>query len=598
MPIQKLPLAKGLGKDYRNANYVDLLPVNMLATPKEVLESSGYLRSFPGVEKVADVAGASRGAQFNTVQNLPYRVAGGVLYKGDEIRGDVDGAERVSLAHSTTSHAVSAEGVMTLYRYDGTNKVLDNWPERIVEKEGYTRTVKEWTHTAGNDDFIHFTIDDIDGETTITITPKTAVGSVGTAIDIPEFMWNITQSQAKPAEGTPYLTDLLVAGTKADGETVKITYTFNPNQPEGTPAESIVDATTFKAVQVVPEVVRVYAQYEIGYTRDICRNRGRYIWVKDGTNTFGVTDLEDESHPDQYRPFYSAESQPDGIQGVAAWRDFVVAFGTTTTEFFSLTGASDSSSPIYVAQPSLMVNKGIAGVFCKCSFGDTFAILSHPACGAPSIYTINSGQSTAIATATIEKILRGYTEDELSRGVMESVRFDSHELLIVHLPKHTLCFDANASQNGPQWSVLTTGEHMQETHVSIDYLYVNNRITVADKSTARLGRLLFDSSSQYGTNTEHILYTPLFKADNARVFDFEVESSSGVSQYAEKLFISASVDGVGYGQEKTIPWNAPFDFNRRVIWKQCGRVRKNIGFRIRIVTSSPVTLSDCRIRVE
>ncbi|MGU0042921.1 packaged DNA stabilization protein [Escherichia coli] len=34
---------------------------------------------------------------------------------------------------------------------------------------------------------------------------------------------------------------------------------------------------------------------------------------------------------------------------------------------------------------------------------------------------------------------------------------------------------------------------------------------------------------------EHLLFTPLFKADNARVFDFEVESSTGVAQYADRL---------------------------------------------------------------
>ena len=38
---------KGVGKDFRNADYIDYLPVNMLATPKEILNSSGYLRSFP-----------------------------------------------------------------------------------------------------------------------------------------------------------------------------------------------------------------------------------------------------------------------------------------------------------------------------------------------------------------------------------------------------------------------------------------------------------------------------------------------------------------------------------------------------------------------
>lgn len=42
MPIQQLPLMKGVGKDFRNADYIDYLPVNMLATPKEILNSSGY----------------------------------------------------------------------------------------------------------------------------------------------------------------------------------------------------------------------------------------------------------------------------------------------------------------------------------------------------------------------------------------------------------------------------------------------------------------------------------------------------------------------------------------------------------------------------
>ncbi|HHI3365293.1 TPA: packaged DNA stabilization protein [Escherichia coli] len=31
MPIQQLPLMKGVGKDFQNADYIDYLPVNMLA---------------------------------------------------------------------------------------------------------------------------------------------------------------------------------------------------------------------------------------------------------------------------------------------------------------------------------------------------------------------------------------------------------------------------------------------------------------------------------------------------------------------------------------------------------------------------------------
>ena len=76
MPIQQLPLMKGVGKDFTNADYVDFLPVNMLATPKEVLNSNGYMRSFPGIKKRQDVAGVSRGGMYNTHESAVYRVCG------------------------------------------------------------------------------------------------------------------------------------------------------------------------------------------------------------------------------------------------------------------------------------------------------------------------------------------------------------------------------------------------------------------------------------------------------------------------------------------------------------------------------------------
>lgn len=470
MPIQQLPLMKGVGKDFTNADYVDLLPVNMLATPKEVLDSDGYLRSFPGIAQVRTSNGTSRGAIYNTNQNQTYRVMGSRLYRGSEDIGSVNGTGRVGMAYSYNSQAVNASGYVYLYDYDGQMKTLSNWP---------------------------------------------------------------------------------------DGDA---------------------------------------AQYDIGLARDICRNRARYIWCKEGTDTFGVTDLEDESHPDRYRPFYRAESQPDGIVGLAAWRDYVVCFGSSTIEYFALTGSSNTSDPIYIVQPALMVEMGISGTYAKCSFIGTFAFISNPSRGAPSIYTINSGRADKIASSTVEKILRSYTADELSSAYLENVRFDGHELLIVHLLRHVLCFDASVT-GSPQWCILATG-YDGSLYRGTDFIYEGNTITVGDKLAAAVGKLDFSNSSQYGSQSECILFTPMFKADNARVFDFELESSTGVAQYADKLFISATVDGITYGQEKMVSNNNPYRYNLRPVWKVVGRIRKNIGFKVRIITANPVTLSGCRIRIE
>lgn len=472
MPIQQLPLMKGTGKDYRNADYIDYLPVNMLATPKEVLNSSGYLRSFPGLDKLSDVNGPSRGAQYNTSLNVVYRVMGRKLYRGDDVVGDVQGASRVGMAFGRTSQAVCLDGVIVEYRYDGTNKFVGNWP---------------------------------------------------------------------------------------------------------------VDSG--------------FTQYELGEAGDITRLRGRYAWTKIGSDSWFISDLDDESHPDRFSGEYRAESQPDGIVGIGTWRDFIVCFGSTTTEYFTLTGTTTVGAALFVANPAYMVQKGIAGTHCKCLYMDSYAIISNPATGAPSVYVIDSGRATPIATASIEKIIRGYTSDELAMSVMESLRFDSHELLIIHLPRHVLVYDGTASQNGPQWSILKTGFY-DDAHRGIDFMYEGNSITCGDKLESLKGVLKFDISSQYGKQQEHLLFTPMFKADNARVFDFELESSTGVAQYADRLFISATADGINFGREQMIEQNSPFVYDKRVIWKRVGRVRKNIGFKIRIITGSPVTLSGAQIRIE
>ncbi|HAW8108901.1 TPA: hypothetical protein JLQ18_000872 [Escherichia coli] len=85
---------------------------------------------------------------------------------------------------------------------------------------------------------------------------------------------------------------------------------------------------------------------------------------------------------------------------------------------------------------------------------------------------------------------------------------------------------------------------------------------------------------------------------DARCFDLEVESSTGVAQYADRLFLSATTDGINYGREQMIEQNEPFVYDKRVLWKKVGRIRKNIGFKLRVITKSPVTLSGAQIRIE
>ena len=376
MPIQQLPLMKGNGKNYRNADYIDYLPVNLLATPKEILGASGYLRSFPGIAKRADVAGVSRGAQYNTALNTAFRVMGDRLYQDFAVVGTVSGTGRVPMAHSRVSQAVIESGLVVQHRYDGSVKTVANWPEREVIQPAENRLLRSWVSGSGTQGNTFTLPSDADkGSVVITVIPKTTTAVTGDTMTVAQTGWGISRSQVASTT-KPYITSLIVNGNPAPNSNVTIDYTLNiPTGVTGT------NATEFEARFIVPEIINEYTQYELGRARDIVRARGRYIWSKDGTDSFFISDLHDESHPDRSSGEYRAESQPDGIIGMGVWHDLVVCFGTSTIEYFSLTGSSSPGAALYIANPAYMVMKGIAGTHCKCAFLYGFAIISNPATG-------------------------------------------------------------------------------------------------------------------------------------------------------------------------------------------------------------------------
>ncbi|MGL9720501.1 packaged DNA stabilization protein [Symbiopectobacterium sp.] len=472
MPIQQLPLIRGDGRNPQNLNYIDRIPVNMLAVQKPVLNAGGYLRSFPGLRRLRDSDGPSRGGMFNPHNRVVYRVMGGKVYKENTIVGTARGHGRVSMSGSGSSQGVAIDGELVLFRYDGQVKWLANW-----------------------------------------------------------------------------------------------------------------------------DVATGFEQYDIGSVRDICHVGGRYIWVKDGTATFGITDLEDESKPDRYRAFYSATAQSDVIEAIAEWRGSVVCFGSSSIEFFYLTGAVDASSPVYAPNASLTIPVGIAGVHCKTRFMNSYAFISGASSGPPSVWLMDIGKAQPLSTASVDAVLLGYTADELATAFMESLTFKSHVLLIIHLPRHTLVYDASVSAGGPAWSVLKSGV-ADDIYCGCDFMFDGERITAGDKLRGLVGVVDFSLSSLYDEMTEHILFTPLISADNARLFDLSLESSSGLSSVTGTLFVSATPDGINFGRECLVVLDKPAVYDMRVLVRRVGRVRRNIGFRLRIVSSAPVMLSGLTVRVE
>ncbi|MDI4751667.1 packaged DNA stabilization protein, partial [Salmonella enterica subsp. enterica serovar Anatum] len=47
--------------------------------------------------------------------------------------------------------------------------------------------------------------------------------------------------------------------------------------------------------------------------------------------------------------------------------------------------------------------------------------------------------------------------------------------------------------------------------------------------------------------------------------------------------------GINYGGEQMIEQNEPFVYDKRVLWKRVGRIRRLIGFKLRVITMTILT---------
>lgn len=338
--------------------------------------------------------------------------------------------------------------------------------------------------------------------------------------------------------------------------------------------------------------------FDWGEVGDVTHLRQRYVFAQKGTDTFWVSSLEDESHPDKVAPFYRAESMPDGILAMREWRDYVLCFGSSTIEFFGLTG---NAQQILQAQPSYMVRIGIAGQFALCDYLDTFAFVSSPSRGQPSVYMMASsgGSYQEIANYQINQILSEYSTAELAETVCERIYIKSHKFLIIHLKRHTLIYDALASQSlGIQaWSILKTGLN-DDVYRAIDFMNEGDVISCGDKIDGILGKQTDSLSSQYGVDQELILYTPMIRVENAIISDFEIDANTGADTVVSHVFVSTTEDGINYGMEKLVNYDAPWKWLSRTLWRRVGRIRTQIGFKIRMVGATPATMANCQVRLD
>lgn len=124
--------------------------------------------------------------------------------------------------------------------------------------------------------------------------------------------------------------------------------------------------------------------------------------------------------------FISAEMSPDLLVRIAKINNYLIAFGTTSIEYFWDAG-NPSGSPLQRNDSPVKINTYLAGYS---QFGNTVMYIGKNTGGQPSVYTLKDFQVEDVGTPTISRYLNYVTEDQTTwrSGLLAAVGHTSYVL--------------------------------------------------------------------------------------------------------------------------------------------------------------------------
>jgi hypothetical protein len=324
-----------------------------------------------------------------------------------------------------------------------------------------------------------------------------------------------------------------------------------------------------------------------------------YFMLTDGENLI-VTELND---PFSINPlkYGSSEVDPDPVVAVVKLRNEIHAVNRHTIEAFqNQGGAGFPFARINGAQ----VNKGAVGTHACATFMESIAFLGSGRNESPGVYIGANGQYKAISTAEIDLVLQEYTEAELATCVMEVKVDRKHDTLIIHLPRHTMCYDGTGSQAAgvPMWYFLSTSTDTEGQLDARHLVWAYDRWNVGSPTTNKLGHLTRTLFSHWGDVVTWQFGCPIVYNEGRGLQFHEVElvCMTGATPLGENpvVITEYSLDGVTWSQPKTRNAGTTGQRDQRLRWTRQGMMR---NWRLQQFTGSsdaPISPARVEMRVE
>lgn len=337
---------------------------------------------------------------------------------------------------------------------------------------------------------------------------------------------------------------------------------------------------------------------ELGVPIDIAWFRGIYV-MTDGESLFH-TDLVNESSISPLK-YSSSEFAADPIIGVARNdQNQILAFNRYSIEYFFFNPNVPTGTSVLQVISGKAIRAGIVGTHCKTQLDGIFFILGGRKEESPSIHAVNGGQLSTVATREVDKLIAKYTESQLSTVVLESRVVDRDEFIIAHLPDETLLYNHTVAKKlgiEQAWTIIKTGVEIDEPWRG-KFGVFDPRVAkwiYGDIKENKLGYLNQEIASQYESQVENILYSPIVPVKQGSINDFEIETIPGRSASDVTASFSMSYDGITYGQEYFNVISTPNNYNTRYIARRLGYVSDNFNFKFRVVSSDKIAFSGLKV---
>ena len=329
-----------------------------------------------------------------------------------------------------------------------------------------------------------------------------------------------------------------------------------------------------------------------------------YFMTTDGINII-VTELNDRTAINPLK-YGSAEIDPDSIKCMLKLGNEPNAVGRYTIESFK----NITTANLFPFQriDGAAIKRGSIGTHCACVLPvDEFSGIAFLGGGRNepcSVWLGVNGSSTQIATAEIDKLLRGYSESDLSLTKFE-VRTDKNQtFLYVHLPDQTLVYDIKTSKlmGEPVWFTLTSSIVGNSKYRAKNLVWCYDKWIVGDPTLNTLGYFVDSVSSHYGDVNGWEFATSIIYNESRGALFHELELvclTGNVALGANPVvWTSYSKDGVTWSNERSVSAGGQGERNKRLVWLQQGNMQDRRIQKFRGTSDSHLTMARLEARIE